>query len=89
MRKTMAVWTVNVGEPASPQELADALTRYGVQGATIIPALGLWQGKVEQSNVVQIGGIDEQRVRELAGLIRDEFAQQAVYVQHGDRAFLV
>lgn len=44
-----------VGE-TTPASVAQALTDLGVQSATLVPALGLWEGATESSVVVDIYG---------------------------------
>lgn len=51
-------------------------------GATIYPARGLWQGKAEDSTVIEVLGSHEDRAKVflLARNIREAFAQTAVLV---------
>ncbi len=83
------VFTFAVGEPATLEKLADTLTGYGIEGATLIPAAGLWKGKRESSTLIQIAGIGVGRANAIAAALAMDYAQEAVYLEHGGTAYLV
>jgi len=50
-----------------------------VQGATVVPAIGWWEGTTEGSHVVELlGDYTEESVRQLAESLRDAHNQDAV-----------
>lgn len=83
------VFTFAVGSPATDVEIAAALTRHSIDGATIVPALGVWKGQVENSNLVHIAGLTLLQARNVASMLAHEFGQEAVYLEHHGRASLV
>lgn len=67
---------------------AAVLAFHAVDGATIIPSVGVWRGEVEQSMVVEIIGTGP--IEPLADALRAEFGQDAVLVStHSGTSFLV
>ena len=83
------VYTLAIGEPVTLDDVASVLEAHGVEGATLIPAVGYWQGKRERSVVVTLAGIPERTVRRIAESICQQFNQDAVYVSANARAYLV
>lgn len=83
------VYLFAIGEPATPPAVAEALSDFGIAGATIVPSMGLWKGHVEQSVLVRIADMHLGEAAELAAKLRDRFRQEAVYVEEGGLAFLV
>lgn len=82
------VYTFVVGAPADPAKVAGVLSRH-VDGATITGALGLWKGQQEASVVVRIAGLSFERAMIIASVLRQAFAQDAVYVEfNGGEAWL-
>lgn len=73
--------------------LAAVLTLHGIQGATLYPSLGLWEGRLEAATVVEVlattlgGG----KVREIATALRAAFDQDTVLytVEYPGRDFAV
>ena len=53
-------------------------------GATVLPAIGVWEGRVEASTVVEIitGGHEPDRVSLLAEDLRSVFQQGSVLITH-------
>lgn len=65
------------------EHVAPALvTRAGFQGFSITACRGYWQGKAEQSHIVEILGEveDNARVLTLAAVIREQYRQTEVWV---------
>jgi len=60
--------------------LARALANYGVLGFTLIPAIGYWQGRREETWIIEVSG---EAVGDLAACLRNEFDQDAVLYQEG------
>lgn len=84
-----AVFTFVVGAPAKVHQVAAALTRHAVDGATIVPAVGLWRGAREDSVLVKIAGLSPFQAQRIALVLASEFDQEAIYVEHDSRAWLV
>lgn len=59
-------------------DVAQALTREGFQGATLIPSYGLWEGKTEENWIIELWGEETYRVQALASILRIEFKQEAI-----------
>lgn len=83
------VFTFSIGEPATAQAIAEALQKFHVTGATIIQTVGLWDGETEESHDVKIAGISEFQAQNLAEDLRNEFDQDAVYLEFQGNAMLV
>lgn len=65
------------------EHVAPALvTRAGFQGFSITACRGYWQGKAEQSHVVEILGeaADKAKVLTLAAIIREQYRQTEVWI---------
>lgn len=58
------------------------VTRAGFEGFSILACRGYWQGKAEQSHVVEILGTDADldKVLTLARAIREQYRQQEVWI---------
>ena len=64
-----------------PVEVANALHRIGVQGATIYQCVGMWEGEIEDSTVAHIcwdKHIDQEGI--VDGLFRAFIDQRFLYV---------
>lgn len=82
------VYLFAIGEPATPPTVAEALCDFGIEGATIVPALGLWKGSTEQSVLVRIAGLSDATAAVLAEQLRNHFHQEAVYFEQAGTAYL-
>lgn len=86
--KLGAVYLFAIGEPATPPAVAEALSNFGIEGATIVPSMGLWKGHVEQSVLVRIAGLSDATAAVLAEQLRACFQQEAVYFERAGTAYL-
>ena len=59
------------------------VAKHGIQGFTLLKALGAWQGKVEPSYQMSLIGVPKRTVKALARDLRDEFRQDSVLVKDG------
>ena len=89
MESIGTVYTFAIGKPATVRSVAQALTRLGIQGATILPAVGFWKGERERSVYVHIAGLDDASANAIAMSLRRTFKQEAIYVEARGEAFLV
>lgn len=83
------VFTFAIGKPATVKTVAKALTHLGIQGATILPAVGFWKGKQEKSVYVHIAGLEDSAAEGIAMALRRVFKQDAIYLEARGEAFLV
>jgi len=60
--------------------VAAVLAFHGIDGATIMPAVGVWQGAREQSLVIEIVGDGPIPVHDIADALRATFYQDSVLV---------
>lgn len=68
---------------ADPEGLAVALAEYGVRGATVYGAVGLWEGALEPCAVAELvntGGPHGWAPEGLAVFLRERFDQDALLV---------
>lgn len=77
------------GRPTTVDDIGAALTDCGITGATLLPALGLWQGCFEDSVVALLAGLTEAEAVNLARCLADRFTQESVYLQAMGLAYLV
>ena len=60
--------------------VAEVLTHMLVSGATLIPAVGMWEGALESSLVIELlGDYTADSVRAIAGELAERFDQDAVF----------
>lgn len=52
-----------------------------VEGATLTRAVGFWQGNREESTVLEIAGLDWDKVADLASALAFQFGEECAYVQ--------
>lgn len=71
------------------EDVAAVLTAHGIDGATLTRAHGLWKGKLEQTWVIELWGIDPITLPLLAVALRDTFHQETVAYETGGRIYLV
>jgi hypothetical protein len=57
--------------------------KHGIEGFTLLKALGAWQGKTEPSYQLLLEGVPKRTVRALARDFRDSFSQDAVMLKDG------
>lgn len=57
--------------------------KHGIQGFTLLKALGAWQGKTEPSYQMLLIDVPQATVRALARDFRDAFKQDSVMVKNG------
>ncbi len=67
------------------REVVRLSQKHGIEGFTLLKALGAWQGKTEPSYQMQLVGVSKDTVRALASDLRDAFHQDAVMVKDGRR----
>ena len=75
---------------ATPGELPDALTRFGIEGAYIGPqAQGLWRGNLENAVLVKVDGLTSTQAITLARQLKEYFGQGSIVLEYGMEAYLV
>lgn len=52
-----------------------------VAGYTYIPALGVWNGTGENSAIIEVSGLTENKVLRICRTLKDELQQQAIGLQ--------
>ena len=71
----------HVDQEARARRIAELLAFHAIDGATILPAWGVWQGSIEASTVVEIiASLDPAESRFLADDLRALFGQESVLV---------
>lgn len=88
IRELGSVYRFILGAPASEHDVLNALVAHGIVGATVFPAVGFWQGEMEQSHVIELGGVTRAFAENFAEFLRARFEQTAVYFTDGRNAFL-
>lgn len=63
--------------------------KHGIEGFTLLNALGAWQGKTEPSFQMLLEGVDKRTVRALAEDFRDSFSQDSVMLKDGEQVEFV
>lgn len=64
--------------------IAEELSKEGIKGMTVIPALGMWQGEIERSLVVDLLDVDEGAAGKALQSICNELLQyEVIYVANG------
>ena len=59
------------------------VAKHGIEGFTLLSALGAWQGKVEPSYQMSLIGVPKRTVKALAKDLRDTFKQDSVLIKDG------
>lgn len=68
-----------------PQEIADILNEYDIDGFTIYEVKGYWEGLAERSFKIEIAtSLDYFIMSEVCNHIRDEYSQKAVMLTKPD-----
>lgn len=67
------------------KEVMNLTLKHGIEGFTLLKALGAWKGKTEPSYQLLLEGVPEATVRALAEDFRDSFRQEAVMVKSGNK----
>lgn len=70
-----------------PEIVANTLTNYGIDGFTMYPVMGYWQGEREDSYKIEVltdKGFDV--MAEVAEILRDMYNQDAVMVTYPDNS---
>lgn len=67
------------------REVLRITQKHGIEGFTLLKALGAWQGKTEPSYQLLLEGVSKRTVRALAKDFRDRFSQDAVMVKSGNK----
>lgn len=62
------------------KELLSLITGAGFRGATLIPAIGLWQGEEERSLIIELVDVDRDSAYKLADAIKHWNGQDSVLV---------
>lgn len=65
------------------REVLRITQKHGIEGFTLLKALGAWHGKTEPSYQLLLENVSEGTVRALAGDFRDRFHQDAVMLKNG------
>jgi len=86
-------WLLAVGSrPARPTtavNVAETLTGYGLNGATLLSCLGIWKGSSEDTVLALVAGLNETQAFHLARFLASRFEQEATFLNRVGTAYLV
>lgn len=77
------VWNLRA-KASFKRKVIQITQRHGIEGFTLLNALGAWQGKTEPSYQMLLEGVSQDTVRALARDFRDSFSQDSVMLKDGE-----